>query len=84
MIEKYESTGKWTFTYIGPEGQNQSVIQNVLRVKKGNMSSFDATTSKGVGAASFSVSRGLDSYMKSSKAGNTQVSNFYDDSKDKK
>jgi hypothetical protein len=81
LIESLQETGKWTFTYIGAN-QNLEDIQKTLRIKKGNITDFDATAA-GVSKAAFTVTRGINSYYGATKLGATNVSNFYDSDKDK-
>lgn len=78
-IKELESTGRWTFSYMGANVDLQKVASSMnLNLK--NMASFDASSANGYSAGMSTTTGALDGYMSTRMRGAAAVADasFYD------
>lgn len=76
MIQTAKDTGRWTVTYMGAN-QDLSTITDKLKVDAGNVTMFDASSSKGYAKGMMRAASATAMYMSSRSVGATTMDCFY-------
>lgn len=76
MIQGVKDTGRWTVTYMGAN-QDLSMITEKLKVDAGNVTMFDASSSKGYVKGMVRAASATAMYMSSRSVGATTMDCFY-------
>lgn len=77
LIKEVSKTDRWTFVFLVPPGETDSISQN-LDIPRGNIMEWEAT-SLGVEKFASQVNSGINNYYLSRASGQTAVRSFFTD-----
>jgi len=78
LINEKSQTDRWTFTFLVPNGNEDSFSRN-FQVPRGNVQGWDTQTAVGTKEAFVVSSRAFDGYFKAKSSGVRSTKSFYSD-----